>query len=342
MSNERAYQKVSEKILELMESGTAPWNKPWQASHLANRSLSTRKMYSGSNQIFLSMVSSVFEYSSPYWATYKQIQERGGQVRKGEKSSPVIFSEPAFAIGKDQTPPGKMCRWYSSTAFIEKACIKNGFRYSSGINSHGQVCILVESPSSIVEYTKTIALDYFSVFNLDQADGIELTAEELKYTAQDVKPLEFSLIEAAERIVSGMPKRPEINDNGGDEAFYSPTTDTVSTPKKEFFKSIDGYYSTLFHELGHSTGHESRLARNFNGHRFGSHEYGKEELTAEFTAAFLCGMSGIEKTVDNSAAYLKSWSEKIKAEPEIITGAMSQAAKAANYILNTTAETVEA
>jgi antirestriction protein ArdC len=108
------------------------------------------------------------------------------------------------------------------------------------------------------------------------------------------------------------------------------TIEDINTELEEFF------YSVLFHELGHSTGHKSRLARkDFCEASFGSETYSKEELVAEMTAAFLCGVNQIElKTIDNSAAYIKSWLKKLKDDPKMVVLAAAQAQKAADYILN--------
>jgi len=96
------------------------------------------------------------------------------------------------------------------------------------------------------------------------------------------------------------------------------------------------YYSTLFHELAHSTGHESRLNRKelVEVHSFGTKDYSREELTAEISSAFLCAESAIENTIDNSAAYIASWRRKLADNPKWMVEASGKAQKAADYILN--------
>jgi antirestriction protein ArdC len=103
-------------------------------------------------------------------------------------------------------------------------------------------------------------------------------------------------------------------------------------PKKESFESEEEYYSTLFHELAHSTQHLGRLDRDKNKE---DHAYSKEELVAEMTSAMLCGVAGIEKkTIDNSAAYVRNWSKKFKDNEKMVVEAAQKAQKAADYILN--------
>ena len=116
-------------------------------------------------------------------------------------------------------------------------------------------------------------------------------------------------------------------------------------PARSLFHSAEEYYSTLFHELAHSSGHDKRLHRdNFdNPAHFGSESYSKEELIAEMTAAMLCGVAGIEQnTIENSVAYLKTWIARLKSDSRLLVSAASQAQKAADFIRGKTAGSVEA
>jgi antirestriction protein ArdC len=119
----------------------------------------------------------------------------------------------------------------------------------------------------------------------------------------------------------------------------------VTVPELSQFDSPELFYATLFHELGHSTGHETRLNRDLNNHQgFGSHEYSKEELVAEFCASYLCGIAGIEnRTIENQAAYINCWLTILKDQKQKkwLTWAASQAQKAADYIQGITAVKTE-
>jgi len=171
-------------------------------------------------------------------------------------------------------------------------------------------------------------LRYYTVFNVEQCDGIEAPAP----TRTDKV---FEPIEECEKIVRAYKTLPHI-DHGGDRACYSPSFDRISMPNKEKFEGEEEYYSTLFHELVHSTGHESRLSRDgiMNPIRFASHDYSFEELVAECGAAFLCGHAGIiDHTIDNSAAYIANWASKLRSEPKWIVEAASKASKASDYIM---------
>ena len=155
---------------------------------------------------------------------------------------------------------------------------------------------------------KSFILRYSNVFNVSQCEGITAPPSL-------VRP-PFETIDACERIVEGFANRPSI-DHGGDRACYSPSEDRVRMPARECFESAPTYFSVLFHELTHGTGHASRLDREgiTDPIKFGSHNYSFEELIAECGAAFLCGAAGIAPaTIDNSAAYIASWVAKLKSE----------------------------
>jgi len=143
-------------------------------------------------------------------------------------------------------------------------------------------------------------------------------------------------IEAADAIVASMPNRPPVTHDGGDKAYYIPRKDSVHLPPKEAFSGAGEYYATVLHELGHATGHESRLNRHgleTGIAPFGSPTYSREELAAEFASAFLCAEAGIENTIANSAAYIAGWAKAIKKDRRLVVQAASQGQKAADYIL---------
>lgn len=171
-------------------------------------------------------------------------------------------------------------------------------------------------------------LRYFRVFNLDQVTGID----EPVRSETEVTP--FSPLEECERLIKRMPSPPKI-EHQRSQACYSPTRDVVNLLDKDSFKSSEDYYSVLFHELAHSTGHESRLNRSTvtDLAPFGSTNYSREELTAEMAAAMVCGVAGIDnRTIDNSAAYIKGWLKKLSDDPKLVVRAASQAEKAADFI----------
>jgi antirestriction protein ArdC len=179
-------------------------------------------------------------------------------------------------------------------------------------------------------------LRYFHVFNLYQTEGI---ADKLGLTEPSKVVPNIGVCDA---IVKDMPNRPEIVVSLN--AWYSPVADKVGIPAINSFTGSEEYYSTLFHELVHSTGHNKRLHREQfdNPVRFGSESYSKEELVVELGASMLCGVAGIAPaTLDNSAAYLSNWIARLKGDSRLIISAASAAQKASDYILGKSQNVVE-
>ncbi len=171
-------------------------------------------------------------------------------------------------------------------------------------------------------------LRYYRVYPVSGVEGIE----DPECNNRD------NPVDAAEQVIEGMPDRPVI-EYGGDRACYIPARDMIRLPARSSFYSIEGFYSTAFHELVHSTGHASRLNRKgiaeLEG--YGTHSYSEEELVAEMGAAFLSGYCGIlNQTLENSAAYISHWIGALKADPKLIVQIGARAQKAVDYILGAT------
>jgi antirestriction protein ArdC len=174
---------------------------------------------------------------------------------------------------------------------------------------------------------QTIPLvNYFNVFNRDQCEGLpEETA---------VAPKSHTPIELAERIIAGMPNAPRIVVTDSSRAFYVPSLDSITMPMLSQFHTPEDYYHTMFHELAHSTGHESRLNRELSGPLMNRDSYSREELIAEITAAFVSAEAGtLDKVQDNSEAYVQGWAKALGSDPKLIHTAATAAQKAADYIL---------
>lgn len=186
--------------------------------------------------------------------------------------------------------------------------------------------IEIEEPSSDLGNKRVPFLRYYTVFNLEQTEGIEIPKPQTR---------DFHPITKAEKLIHNMPNAPTI-EQSEPRAYYRPSDDVVNMPKANLFQSDEEYYSTLFHELTHSTGHKSRLDRDeiSKVNLFGSHDYSKEELVAEIGSAFLCGHCGIEPSViENQAAYIQNWLKKLHSNKKWLVYAAAKAQKAADFIL---------
>ena len=165
----------------------------------------------------------------------------------------------------------------------------------------------------------------YTVFNIAQAEGIKFPDR------PKAEPSKLDKIEACEEIVRNMPQPPALNLKGRYPVYY-PLRDEVAVPDIFTLESAEEYYAALFHELGHSTGHASRLNRKeiteLTG--FGTEPYSREELTAELTSAYLCAITGIgQQTIENSAAYLQGWLQALRNDKTLLIKAAGQAQKAA-------------
>ena len=281
MKTKRAntYEVITDKIIELLESGVVPWKKGWLDLE-GCRNFKSKKGYRGINIWVLSGECMLKGYSDNLWLTFKQAKDMGGNVKKGEKSCPVVY-------------------WL----WLEVEDKKTGKKKKVPFPKH------------------------YRVFNIDQCEGVEYQVPEIPLT-------DFSPIEKAEKIIDGYKTMPKLKHEGC-RAFYKPSMDYICMPKREHFLSEEDYYNVLFHEMTHSTGHETRLDRKAGMEcvAFGSESYSKEELVAEMGSAFLCSYSRIESKIENSAAYIQSWLNALKDDKKLLVQAASQAQKAADYIL---------
>ena len=177
---------------------------------------------------------------------------------------------------------------------------------------------------------------YYKVFNSDDIEGIDFPS------SHRIERNDAEKLESCEAIVANMPMKPAIYEDKVNQAFYRPALDEIRLPKIALFKSDFEYYSTLFHELVHSTGHKSRLNR-FEKQKIGKGIFAKkanyafEELVAEIGASFLCADSGIlYYTIKNSAAYLEGWKGELisimKEDDRFFLRAAAAAEEAATFI----------
>lgn len=180
-------------------------------------------------------------------------------------------------------------------------------------------------------------LKYYRVFNLEDTKGIDWESELEKHMNKRTK---YEKLEECENIVSDYLQAEEIEVKHIEQkAYYVPDFDYINMPLQETFKSDEEYYSTLFHEVTHSTMKETRTKRIKNNEI----NYAKEELIAEMGNAFLCHMTGIEQaTLENSQAYINSWLKALKSDEKYIIFASQQAQKAVDYITSKQKELITA
>lgn len=195
--------------------------------------------------------------------------------------------------------------------------------------------------------TKSIPLArVFEVFNFGDAEEVPEPAWLRKQReTEDKPPIEISEVTAdVTQSYIDRAKGLTVDHEGGDRAFYVPSTHKIHLPAISSFHSKEEYYDTLFHELGHSTGHPSLLARHKKGEvwgMFGNDLYSREELVAELCSAMVCDTLGIntDTTALNASAYVRGWMKKIRKDPRILVAAASRGEKAARLIMDMTPKT---
>src|SRR5690606_32177300 len=198
----KVYELVTEKIIEKLEQGVVPWRKPFQSSAAVN--WKTQKAYRGINTWIL---------DDGEYATFKQIKEAGGKIKKGAKSQIVVY-----------------WHWYK-------------------FKEEGQENV----PDNEANFIKGAKPFYYRVFEINtQVEGLK--------SKRELKSYDHDPIEEAEKVVDGYMGGPDYSFKSVG-AWYRPFEDLVNVPPIKEFRNVAEYYSTLFHEMIHSTGHKSRLNR---------------------------------------------------------------------------------
>lgn len=287
-----AYQMVTDRICEMLAQGFIPWNKPWASAMSCGWSGHDGHAYTLLNQFLLAQPGKKYENWDALvndikgeWVTFKQAQERGGTVRRGEHGRQIVF----FTMVPKKDEDGK------DTEEM-RPCTK-----------------------------------WNTVFKISQCDGIEQ-----KFHKDAGVLYDFNPNASADEVAAGYINREAVGlqIKHGNKATYSPRTDTITMPMPEQFENNAEYYSTLFHEITHSTGHPKRLNRIVAMAAFGDDEYSAEELVAEIGSASIMATLGIEneETFRNSAAYIQNWIKALKNDKKLIVTASAKAEKAIKMI----------
>lgn len=275
------YEKLTSRIVEDLQNGLIPWEKPWFVCKAVNAT--TGKPYRGINQLNLATVSAELNLDSAdmRFLTFNQAKAKGWNIKKGSKAvAEVVY----FSV-------------------VEKEA-----------NNEGNE----QAEDGLIKFP---LLKYSSVFHASQVEGI--TAPE------PVASFDFEPNALSEKIIQA--SNAKIIEHSS-KAFFS-SSDYIGMPHRDKFKSLEGYYGVLLHELAHWTGHPSRLNRGlFNA--FGSEDYAREELVAELASVFLCAETGIKYISGNHTAYIQNWLKVLQNDPLEIKRASTKAMQAVDYLLN--------
>ena len=284
--------QVASGIIAQLREGTAPWVKPWApGERFMPYNPTTGNPYRGMNALWLMSRAESHCYGDARWLTFRQSQEQGAQVRKGEKGTAIQF-----------------WKWQG----LEPVRDADGKPVLDQDGNPRRELVRYERPRVMAAV----------VFNAGQIDGLP--------PAPDRPALpEWERHERAERILaqSGV----GLRHRQGDRAFYRLADDTITLPERGQFATADRYYATALHEIGHATGHPSRLARDM-AHPFGSEGYAREELRAEIASLMLGEQLGIGHDPGQHAAYVESWIRVLEKDPREVFRAAADAEKIATLV----------
>jgi putative DNA primase/helicase len=279
--------QVAGAIIRQLKEGTAPWQKPWEpGERFMPYNPTTGNEYRGMNALWLMSRAESQGFGDARWMTFRQAQEQEARVSKGEKGTPIQF-----------------WKWQG----LEPVRDADG---QPVVDQEGQPV------RRMVRYERPRVWSAV-VFNAAQIDGLPPAPVRVVAPA-------WERHEQAEAILTnaGVP----IRHVPGDRAFYRLAEDTITLPERGQFASGDRYYATALHELGHSTGHPSRLARDL-AHPFGSEGYAREELRAEIASLMLGEQLGIGHDPGQHVAYVASWIKVLEQDPREVFRAAADAEK---------------
>jgi len=290
------YQEATNRIIEKLEQGVAPWKCTWNKYGLA-RNASTGHIYTGINMLLMNCT----RHPIPYFLTFKQAQKGGGKVKKGAKSEQIYYYNVYYKDADDK-----------NISQAEAQILRTSGKQVK-VNSY---------------------LKYYNVFNIDDVEGIDFKLDE-------VKAYNNPRIDECDEIIQNMPNAPRHKFINANQPYYSPIGDVINMPDINQFENSAEFYATYFHELLHSTGHQTRLNRpgiTDKNVKFKDKTYSEEELIAETGASFLCAHTNIDydSIFENSTAYLQGWLKVLKQDKRMIFKAAAEASKAVDLILNKT------
>jgi len=292
---------ISDKFVACLEKGEIPWRKPWNSSH-SGYIKSDGKSYSFLNSFLLAIQGN----NPSEFVTMKEIESR---TKTSVSDGSVWDCFVRDANGK--IPKSSVVYFYTRIQYTRKDADGKPLLDDDGEEIKGSYPII-------------------------KASHVWEVGRQVKCPLKFAKPVETKQnnpIAACEKISVEYLAREGIRlGNNGAQAYYSPSTDSISLPPIEQFHSSELYYGTLFHEEAHSTGHDKRLKRDVT--KRGKQDYSFEELVAEITSCMLLHDNGYntEATDYDSEAYVKNWAKALKSDPNMVEKACRAAVKAANYI----------
>lgn len=295
----KARQALVDRVLSRLDEGAIPWDDGMQGVRVKPFNAVSGAQYRGMNALNLMLAYK----SDPRWLTFNQATDAGYKVKKGAKGVPIELYKIIDRRTKKEADLEAIREEIKDMTFMERQEFKR-------------------------QNLQTFARSYY-VFNASDVVGIE------PYKAPELTPADISARnELIEQVIAGS-QAPIFYDGNG-RNYYSPTSDEIHLTDRAAFKSDEFFYNTALHEMAHSTGHSSRLNRE--GGRFGSAAYAREELVAEISSVLVAAEFGLvysDRTIENSAEYVRSWARLIRDNPQTLIDATFDASRATDYVCDT-------
>jgi len=288
-------QAITNELISILERGTMPWRKPWKAGASTCPLRHSGEPYQGVNNFLLTMRTLMHGYASPFWMTMRQANELDARIRKGQKSSLVVYYGQSYKDGEDKSARAK----------------------PSDEKQDG------EDSGRVIQFMKS-----YRVFNADQIEGLEARfhpdSDDRTQPGPEPIPHMQAFFDAigAEVMITGR------------EAKYVPALDRIYMPELSLFETAHDFYSTMAHEHIHLTKSRHRLNRSYGDAKFGNTAYSREEVVADLGALFLGQHLGYAPhTIENTAAYIDHWLRVIKSDKRAIFALSGDAKRASEYLI---------
>lgn len=297
-------KRLVDTIMANLENNHSLWQQGWAVTGAPVSAISGKR-YNGVNRLYLAVATMERGYSDNRWLTYNQMKEKGWEFKRDKEGN---------SLGKNA---GVSIEYFS---LYDKETKQKFDRHTLDGMSDEERDIYMDE--NVIALRK-----YYCVFNGDVIEGIPEREKRVVDTSGKNS--------RAEGILQYWSDNEAKIVYGGDDAFYRPSTDEIHLPERDKFVDLPEFYSTALHEVGHSTGHETRLNRDLSG-GFGSDKYAEEELRAEIASMFIeqdLGVEASEKHIQNNSAYIQAWHDKINEDPNILFRAIADAEKITKFVM---------
>jgi antirestriction protein ArdC len=291
-------QEITDQIIALLEAGgELPWRRPWTSTGAGLPLRHDGTPYHGINVFLLGIRAMTAGHSSPYWMSYNQALALGGQVRKGEKATTVVYYGSAGSQRGDDAPD-------AASGDAAPGDKPGGYRF----------------------------LKHYAAFNADQIDGLPARYHPEPDEDGGAGPRPIARLKAATDAMRAGLGVTYVE--GGDRACYIRALDTIHMPELRRFTDAEKFYAVMIHEMAHAVEHPARLDIDYGAKAFGNEAYAMGELHGELAASLMGAHLGFAPThIEDHAAYVQSWLRVLRNDTRFVLKAAGDAQRTTDYLL---------